>query len=121
MPTRPPFFTFCTPRRNFRPSVRAPPLPHLTFAITASTAGPMNQLLVRTLEAALVRRLRARARQHGVSIEEEHRRILHEACLSSRAHPNLIDFLRDNRNAAAPDTELDLTRSRQRESRGTGF
>jgi plasmid stability protein len=81
----------------------------------------MNQLLVRNLETPVVRRLRARARQHGVSVEEEHRRILREVCLSSGARPNLIDFLRDNRNAAAPDAELDLTRSRQRESRDTGF
>ncbi len=81
----------------------------------------MNQLLVRNLETPVIRRLRARARQHGVSVEEEHRRILREACLSSGTRPSLIDFLRDAANAAAPDTELDLTRSRQRETRDTGF
>jgi plasmid stability protein len=81
----------------------------------------MNQLLVRNLETPVIRRLRARARQHGVSVEEEHRRILREACVSSGTRPNLIDFLRDNRNAAAPDVELDLARSRQNESRDTGF
>ena len=69
----------------------------------------------------MIRRLRARARQHGVSVEEEHRRILREACVSSGTRPNLIDFLRDNRNAAAPDVELDLARSRQNKSRDTGF
>ena len=81
----------------------------------------MNQLLVRNLETPVIRRLRARARQHGVSVEEEHRRILREACVSSGTRPNLIYFLRDNRNAAAPDVELDLARSRQNESRDTGF
>jgi plasmid stability protein len=81
----------------------------------------MNQLLVRNLETPVVRRLRARARQHGVSVEEEHRRILREACLSSGTRPSLIDFLRDHGNAAAPDIELDLARSRQRETRETGF
>lgn len=81
----------------------------------------MNQLLVRNLETPVIRRLRARARQHGVSVEEEHRRILREACVSSGTRANLIDFLRDNRNAAAPDVELDLARSRPNESRDTGF
>jgi plasmid stability protein len=81
----------------------------------------MNQLLVRNLETPVIRRLRARARQHGVSVEEEHRRILREACVSSGKRPSLIDFLRDNRNAAAPGAELDLTRSRKRETRDTGF
>jgi plasmid stability protein len=81
----------------------------------------MNQLLVRNLETPVVRRLRARARQHGVSVEEEHRRILREACLAPAPRPTLIDFLRDVANAAAPDVELDLTRSRERATRETGF
>lgn len=81
----------------------------------------MNQLLVRNLEAPVVRRLRTRARLHGVSVEEEHRRILRAACLTPPHRISLIDFLRDAANAAAPDVELDLTRSRERASRETGF
>jgi hypothetical protein len=39
----------------------------------------MPQLLVRNLEEELVRDLKKRAGEHGVSVEEEHRRILREA------------------------------------------
>ncbi len=39
----------------------------------------MAQLLVRNLENDLVRHLKKRAGEHGVSVEEEHRRILREA------------------------------------------
>jgi len=39
----------------------------------------MAQLLVRNLEDELVRHLKKRAGEHGVSVEEEHRRILREA------------------------------------------
>lgn len=39
----------------------------------------MAQLLVRNLEESLVRDLKKRAGEHGVSVEEEHRRILREA------------------------------------------
>ena len=39
----------------------------------------MPQLLVRQVEEKLVRKLKERAGQHGVSMEEEHRRILREA------------------------------------------
>lgn len=39
----------------------------------------MAQLLVRNLEDDLVRDLKRRAGEHGVSVEEEHRRILREA------------------------------------------
>lgn len=39
----------------------------------------MAQLLVRNLDDELVRHLKKRAGEHGVSVEEEHRRILREA------------------------------------------
>ncbi|MGB8168651.1 MAG: hypothetical protein WCF18_14230 [Chthoniobacteraceae bacterium] len=39
----------------------------------------MAQLVVRDLEAELVQRLNERAAEHGVSAEEEHRRILRHA------------------------------------------
>jgi antitoxin FitA len=38
----------------------------------------MAQLLVRNLDPELVRDLKKRAGEHGVSVEEEHRRILRE-------------------------------------------
>ena len=39
----------------------------------------MPQLIVRNLEESVVRGLKKRAGEHGVSMEEEHRRILREA------------------------------------------
>ena len=39
----------------------------------------MPQLIVRNLEESVVRRLKKRAGEHGISMEEEHRRILREA------------------------------------------
>lgn len=39
----------------------------------------MPQLIVRNIEESLVRRLKKRAGEHGISMEEEHRRILRDA------------------------------------------
>ncbi len=39
----------------------------------------MSQLVVRNLPITLVRKLKSRAVEHGVSAEEEHRRILGKA------------------------------------------
>ena len=39
----------------------------------------MPQLLVRQVEEKVVKKLKERAGQHGVSMEEEHRRILRQA------------------------------------------
>lgn len=44
----------------------------------------MPQLLVRKVKENLVRELKARAGRHGVSAEEEHRRIL-QAALSKKS------------------------------------
>lgn len=41
----------------------------------------MRQLVVRQIEEEVVRKLKERAEAHGVSMEEEHRRILREALL----------------------------------------
>lgn len=41
----------------------------------------MAQLIVRQLEDSIVRKLRTRAAEAGVSVEEEHRRILRETLL----------------------------------------
>ena len=41
----------------------------------------MPQLIVRQIEEKVVKKLKEQAGQHGVSMEEEHRRILREALL----------------------------------------
>ena len=81
----------------------------------------MAQLLVRNLEPIIGKRLKERARLHGVPVEEEHRRILREVCLQSIQPASLIDFLRNPDNAAAPTVELDLARNRAIESRPLNF
>jgi plasmid stability protein len=81
----------------------------------------MTQLLVRNLEPAVIKRLKERARLHGVAVEEEHRRILREVCLAPIQKVSLINFLRNPENAASPSVELDFKRSRQIESRPLNF
>lgn len=44
----------------------------------------MPQLIVRNIEDEVVRQLRTRAAIHGVSMEEEHRRLLRIALLGER-------------------------------------
>jgi len=44
----------------------------------------MAQLIVRQIEDKVVRKLKEQAGQHGVSMEEEHRRILRDALLGQR-------------------------------------
>ena len=54
----------------------------------------MAQLIVRKLEAEVVEKLRERAARHGVSTEEEHRRILRTAVLGGRGRrDDFKDFL----------------------------
>jgi plasmid stability protein len=45
----------------------------------------MAQLLVRRIEHSLVRKLKERAGKHGVSMEEEHRRILRDVLLGKKS------------------------------------
>ncbi|MDB6031820.1 MAG: DNA-binding protein [Verrucomicrobiales bacterium] len=45
----------------------------------------MAQLIVRQLEDKVVKKLKEQAGKHGVSMEEEHRRILREALLGEPA------------------------------------
>lgn len=45
----------------------------------------MPQLIVRQIEEKVVRKLKQRAGEHGVSMEEEHRRILRESLLGKAA------------------------------------
>lgn len=45
----------------------------------------MPQLIVRQIEERVVKKLKEQAGQHGVSMEEEHRRILRESLLGKAA------------------------------------
>ncbi|MCB1125346.1 MAG: DNA-binding protein [Verrucomicrobiae bacterium] len=54
----------------------------------------MPQLLVRKLDENVVKKLKQLAGQHGVSMEEEHRRILREALLGpGGGRQSFRDFL----------------------------
>ena len=54
----------------------------------------MPQLIVRQIEEKVVRKLKARAGLHGVSAEEEHRRILRQALLGKAPNrPSFKKFL----------------------------
>ena len=82
----------------------------------------MAQLLVIDLEESLVSKLKRRAAEHGVSAEEEHRRILREALLGAQnLKPTLIEFLLSHDGEVSPGIELDLSRSQSVESRDAGF
>lgn len=77
----------------------------------------MPQLLVRNVNESLVRKLKRRAIQHGVSAEEEHRRILNEALSRPRGRKRtLMEFLLSDDGAVLPEVELDVSRSREIES-----
>jgi plasmid stability protein len=49
----------------------------------------MAQLLVRKLEAVVVQKLRQKAARDGISMEEEHRRILRDALVGKTRKPKL--------------------------------
>ena len=54
----------------------------------------MPQILIRQLNHAVVRKLRAKAAAEGVSAEEEARRILRRSLVGDVPSMPLIDFLR---------------------------
>jgi antitoxin FitA len=82
----------------------------------------MAQLLVRNVRDDLVRKLKKRAREHGVSAEEEHRRILAESLSRpGMDKPSLAEFLLSDEGSVLPDLELDFSRSREIEIRDTGL
>jgi plasmid stability protein len=54
----------------------------------------MPHLIVRKIEEKVVRKLKEQAGQHGVSMEEEHRRILRAALVGMpRKKPSFKDYL----------------------------
>ena len=64
-----------------------------TFVL--SLIADMPQLIVRNIEDNVVRKLKEQAGRHGISTEEEHRRILRSALLGKAAKRRpLKDYLR---------------------------
>jgi antitoxin FitA len=54
----------------------------------------MPQLIVRNIEESIVRKLKKRAGEHGVSMEEEHRKILRDALVSPpKTKQSFMEFL----------------------------
>lgn len=70
----------------------------------------MAQLIVRNLEASLVKALKARAARHGRSAEAEHREILRAALQPVEPTPTLKDMLLN-----MPNVGLDLDFVRRRD------
>jgi len=70
----------------------------------------MAQLIVRKLEDKVVRKLKERAAKYGVSMEEEHRRILRETLLKkSKPKMSLLDYLCTMPNVGK-DSDLNIPR-----------
>ncbi len=68
----------------------------------------MSQLVVRNLEPAVIRKLRQRAAADGVSMEEEHRRILRNV-LFEKAQPSNKKSLKEyllTMPADVPDSDF---------------
>ena len=63
------------------------------------------QLIVRDIEAAVVRKLRRKAAAQGVSVEEAHRRLLRAALLGDCDAPgaNFADYLSSIPKSDRPD------------------
>ena len=69
----------------------------------------MPQILIRQLNSAIVRKLRAKAAAEGVSAEEEARRILRRSLVGDVPSMPLIDFLR-----TMPDVDDDSVFQRRK-------
>ena len=64
----------------------------------------MPQLIVRRIEEKVVKRLKEQAGRHGVSMEEEHRRILREALVGpSTKKPSFKEYLRQMPDLGSDD------------------
>jgi plasmid stability protein len=72
----------------------------------------MPQILIRQLNSAVVRKLRAKAAAEGVSAEEEARRILRRSLVGDVPVMPLIDFLR-----TMPDVDDRIFRRPKRKPR----
>jgi plasmid stability protein len=75
----------------------------------------MPQLIVRQIEEKVVKKLKLQAGAHGVSMEEEHRRILRESLLGKAAkRTSFKEYLRQMPDAG-PDDLLKRNRDFGRE------
>ena len=83
----------------------------------------MTELVVRNVDELVTQKLRQRATAHGVSVEEEHRRILHQVLLGHEARDttdfkeyllSMPDVGEDSDFARVPGTmrEVDLANER---------
>jgi plasmid stability protein len=72
----------------------------------------MAQLIVRNIEAEIVRKLKLRAAKDGVSMEEEHRRILRGSLLKKKVKPkmSLKDYLLTMPNVGE-DSDFEIPRN----------
>lgn len=78
----------------------------------------MARLLVRDLDKKIVDRLKERAKLHGISTEEEHRRILNEALLNGQNRQlTLMEFLLSEETVVDSPDELNLDRSKDIDQR----
>jgi len=74
----------------------------------------MPQLIVRGIEEKIVKKLKERAGQHGVSMEEEHRRILRSALLGqTEKKRSFKEYLREMPDVG-PDELFDRDRTPDR-------
>ena len=75
----------------------------------------MAQLIVRKLEDKVVRKLKERAVKHGVSMEEEHRRILRETLLKKMPKMSFGEFLVSPPYVDLPDSVFKRKREMPRD------
>jgi plasmid stability protein len=71
----------------------------------------MSQLIVRNVEEKVVRKLKERAGEHGISMEEEHRRILRDTLFPKiKNRRSFKEFL-----CSMPDAGSDWILGRQKD------
>ena len=70
----------------------------------------MTELVVRNVDEMVTQKLQQRATAHGVSVEEEHRRILHQVLLGHDAARDTTDFKEYLRSMADVGEDSDFTR-----------
>jgi len=74
----------------------------------------MAQILIRKLDDAVVRKLRARAAAEGISAEEKARRILRKSLMGDAPTVSLIDFLRTMPDTGDDDRIFERPKSKPR-------
>ncbi|MCC5845891.1 MAG: hypothetical protein JJU05_16710 [Verrucomicrobia bacterium] len=80
----------------------------------------MKQLLVRNVDESLVRKLKVRAAENGLSAEEQHRRLLAEALNQPAVVKEPLSTYLVN-HPVCPELEIPIDRSSKNEDRNTGL